>query len=42
MKKKYILDGEEYKVKFNEEMAKKKASKKMKDGTIKEEDNEDD
>ena len=35
VKKRYILDGDEYKEKFNEEMAKKKAAKKEKDGAIK-------
>jgi hypothetical protein len=36
VKKKYIIDGEEYKVKFNEEMAKKKEEKKLKGKEIKE------
>lgn len=42
IKKKYILDGQQYKHKFNEEMAKKKLAKKIKDGVIKEEENQDD
>jgi translation initiation factor 1 (eIF-1/SUI1) len=36
VKKKYIIDGEEYKVKFNEEMAKKKEEKKLKGKEIQE------